>query len=116
MVSKQQANRERKAKQRKQQKALGITRVEITLSNGTREKLEKLCNETARPGEEPWDKDELINRLILSADERHERCKSEMANRQCHRCLKPFPEHCDGLFKGDATCFLTKDFKSKFYV
>ena len=99
----------RKRRQRANDKArIGSRKIEVVLSDNELELLDK--NRVVRnQGGEPYGRNDYISLLILCDAERLERLLSKLGN--CKNCGLPLPAGCGGSFKGDSTCFLTRDFR-----
>ncbi|HAT8009616.1 TPA: hypothetical protein ACHWKL_003623 [Providencia stuartii] len=98
--------KERKRRQRANQRKDGLNRMEITLTNLEKEALEYLCIHR-NPGREPYDRNELISLLLLCDLERLKRQHAKLG--ACQHCNEQVPNHCNGLFKGQSNCWLTRD-------
>ncbi|MEC4091599.1 hypothetical protein [Pseudoalteromonas rubra] len=108
-------DKERKEAQRQRDKALGITRVEVRLSSKQAADLDEMCVQAARPGEQPWTRDEFISRLLQTHQKTHIQTMQRLAKGGCKKCQYALPEGCKGLFKGDRQCYLTEQFKKDLY-
>jgi hypothetical protein len=109
---KKQAQREaaaqRKRIQRERQSALGIGIVEVSLTKGQRETLER--NRVIRGGVRgEYGLDEYIETLIRRDNEQLE--KQIAALGDCGKCKSSLPGGCDGLFKGDCECWHTFSYR-----
>ncbi len=102
------AARKRKAKERERNKALGIKKTEVKLSERERAMLDELCE--VRGGVRgAYSADEFISTLIRRD---HALMKSQVASLgKCAHCNKALPAGCSGAFKGQSECFHFKDFK-----
>ncbi|MFC5705428.1 hypothetical protein [Aeromonas eucrenophila] len=98
--------RAHKEAQRKRQAALGIKRVEVTLSIREREQLETLRRARAGSGE-PDTVDEYISTLLRRDWERWQQQQAALAMQTCPNCDYALPEGCGGTCKGEATCWHT---------
>ncbi|MFM5560592.1 MULTISPECIES: hypothetical protein [Aeromonas] len=101
----------RKEAQRKRQAALGIKRVEVTLSAREREQLETLRHTRAGSGE-PYSADEYISTLLRRDWERWQQQQAELNSQTCPNCECALPEGCSGTFKGEAACWHTTEVKT----
>lgn len=109
---KKQAQREagakRKRDQRARQKAAGVDVVEVSLTKGPRETLER--NRVIRGGVRgEYGLDEYIETLIRRDNEQLE--KQITALGDCGKCKSSLPGGCDGLFKGDCECWHTFSYR-----
>jgi hypothetical protein len=105
---KQQATA-RKRRQRAADKArFGNRKIEIVLSDNELELLDQNCI-TRNQGGEPYSRNEYISLLILCDAVRL--AKRIVKLGCCKNCGLPLPVGCGGSFKGEASCFLTRDFR-----
>lgn len=96
----------RKQAQRTRQAALGIKRVEVTLSERERQQLNHLRIARAGSGE-PYSADEYISTLIRRDWERWLEQDATLKQRVCQNCGSTLPQGCGGTFKGESACWQT---------
>ncbi|HDU8677075.1 hypothetical protein JEO92_11695 [Proteus mirabilis] len=97
---------ERKALQRKRQKELGVTKIELLVDNQEQEMLKHNCV-LRMPGREPYDVVEYLQMLIRKDDAEYKRQAEELSKRKCERCGEQLPvQQC--CLSGDAKCWVTK--------
>lgn len=83
--------------------------IQVTLEAVELSRLNELCKARAVIGA-PYSHDEFISTLIARDWERLQLQLAELEQRgPCKKCGSPLPGGCDGLFKGDAACYLTTD-------
>ncbi|HAU4889877.1 TPA: hypothetical protein F3L22_15155 [Aeromonas hydrophila] len=105
-MSKPKEAKERKQAQRARQSALGITRVEVRMSERERQQLNHLRIVRAGSGQ-PYSADEYISTLIRRDWERWLEQEAELKQQTCPNCDSPLPEGCGGTFKGLTECWHT---------
>jgi len=98
----------RKRKERAQKKALGIQRMEVQLTQTERDRLDELCRLRSGGGE-PYTTDELVSLLIHRNWQQLQRELKRIE--PCPKCGNRWPASCEGLFKGDQQCWLTRQAK-----
>ncbi|WP_368869966.1 hypothetical protein [Proteus mirabilis] len=97
---------ERKAIQRKRQKELGVTKIELLVDNQELEMLQRNCV-LRMPGREPYDNVEYLQMLICKDDAEYKRQAEELSKSKCVRCGDQLPvQQC--CLSGDAKCWVTK--------
>jgi len=98
----------RKKKERDKKKAMGVKKVEVTLSQSDRDKLTELCQ--VRGGVRgPYDADEFIATLIRR---NHENLQAQLkALGKCPSCKLELPGGCNGSFKGQSDCWHTLEYR-----
>jgi hypothetical protein len=102
-----QQNAARKRRQRaRQTQQFGLHRIEVLLSDREFQMLESACVRR-NPGREPYSKNDYIALLIFADGERLERQESALG--VCNRCKSQLPGGCAGTFKGESSCWLTRD-------
>lgn len=83
--------------------------IPVTLQTVELERLNELCKARAVIGD-PYSHDEFISTLIARDWERLQQQLSELEQRgPCKKCGSPLPAGCEGLFKGEAACYLTAE-------
>ncbi|MVD48988.1 hypothetical protein [Proteus mirabilis] len=97
---------ERKALQRKRQKELGVTKIELLVDNQELEMLQRNCV-LRMPGREPYDEAEYIQMLIRNDDARLKREIAELSQRCCGKCGEALPV-AECCLSGDAECWNTR--------
>ncbi len=96
----------RKRDQRQRNAALGITRVEVRMSERERQQLETLRIARAGSGK-PYSSDEYISTLIRRDWERWLEQEATLKTSTCQHCGHALPRGCSGTYKGEAACWLT---------
>ena len=96
---------EEKAKQEKQ---LGVAKVELTLSSADRDRLDAMRQARAVVGE-PYTREEYIAELILQDEQRYQ--EQVAALPCCGKCKSSLPQGCDGVFEGDRACWRTRQYR-----
>lgn len=96
----------RKRRQRKNQQKDGLYRHEIALNEKENDILEYIRHHR-NPGRDPYDRNELIALLLLCDFERLKRQEARLG--KCPHCNDELPEGCNSLFKGDSSCWFTRD-------
>lgn len=83
--------------------------IHVSLQAVELSRLNELCKVRAVIGD-PYSHDEFISTLIARDWERLQRQLAEIEQRgPCKKCGSPLPSGCEGLFKGDASCYLTSE-------
>ncbi|GLX63350.1 hypothetical protein KMU_13910 [Proteus vulgaris] len=97
---------ERKALQRKRQKELGVTKIELLVDNQELEMLQRNCV-LRMPGREPYDVVEYLQMLIRKDDAEYKLQAEELSKRKCERCGEQLPvQQC--CLSGADECWNTK--------
>lgn len=100
---------ERKALQRRRQKELGVTKIELLVDNQELEMLQRNCV-LRMPGREPYDVVEYLQMLIRKDDAEYKRQAEEVSKRKCGRCGEQLPvQQC--CLSGDAKCWVTYGYR-----
>lgn len=100
---------DRKALQRKRQKELGVTKIELLVDNQELEMLQRNCV-LRMPGRESYDYVEYIQMLIRKDDAEYKRQAEELSKHKCERCGEQLPiQQC--CLSGDAKCWVTKGWR-----
>lgn len=100
---------ERKALQRRRQKELGVTKIELLVDNQELEMLQR-NRVLRRPGREPYDVVEYLQMLIRKDDAEYKLQAKELSKRKCERCGEQLPvQQC--CLSGDAKCWVTKGWR-----
>lgn len=96
---------ERKAEQRKRQKASGETKLELLVDAQELEMVNK-NRVLRRPGKAPYEQSEYIQLLIRQDNERLQKQLQELEKTTCLKCGDKLPvtECC---LSGNSTCWLT---------
>ena len=102
---------QRKRDERERLRTQGITVLSFKVSSAQKDKLTRLCNETVRPGDDPFTFDELLTRIIEKEYKLFENKLAELSKYKCSKCQDPLPANCNKLFYGDAGCYLTRKCK-----
>ncbi|WP_368875748.1 hypothetical protein [Proteus vulgaris] len=96
---------ERKAEQRKRQKELGVTKIELLVDNQELEMLKRNCV-LRMPGREPYDVVEYLQMLIRKDDAEYKRQVEKLSKQKCKRCGEQLPvQQC--CLSGDSQCWVT---------
>lgn len=96
---------ERKAEQRKRQKELGVTKIELLVDNQELEMLKRNCV-LRMPGREPYDAVEYLQMLIRKDDTEYKRQAEKLSKQKCKRCGEQLPvQQC--CLTGDSKCWVT---------
>ncbi|MEY0725911.1 hypothetical protein AB7254_01365 [Providencia rettgeri] len=97
---------ERKAEQRKRQKELGVTKIELFLDEQELEMLQRNCA-LRRPGREPYDIAEYLSMLIRIDDRSVISLVAKLNKRRCKKCNEQLPvtECC---LSGSSECWNTQ--------
>lgn len=99
---------ERKAEQRKRQKELGVTKIELLVDNQELEMLKRNCV-LRMPGREPYDVVEYLQMLIRKDDTEYKRQAEKLSKQKCKRCGEQLPvQQC--CLSGDSQCWVTKGY------
>lgn len=98
--------KERKRRQRANQRKDGLHCMEFTFTDLEKDALDYLCIHR-NPGREPYDRNELVSLLLLCNLDQLKQQYTELGT--CQHCNEQIPNHCDGLFKGQSNCWLTRD-------
>ncbi|MDC9754557.1 hypothetical protein [Proteus mirabilis] len=99
---------ERKAEQRKRQKELGVTKIELLVDNQELEMLKRNCV-LRMPGREPYDVVEYLQMLIRKDDTEYKRQVEKLSKQKCKRCGEQLPvQQC--CLSGDSQCWVTKGY------
>lgn len=108
--SKRAAAAARKRRQRARDKQnFGSNKIELVLSDSELEMLDK--NRVIRnQGSEPYSRNDYLSLLVVCDSERLQAQIERLGN--CQNCGLPLPEGCGGSFRGESTCFLTRDFRT----
>lgn len=97
---------ERKVLQRRRQKELGVTKIELLVDNQELEMLKRNCV-LRMPDREPYDVVEYLQMLIRKDDAEYKRQAEELSKHKCERCGEQLPvQQC--CLSGDAQCWVTK--------
>lgn len=97
---------ERKAEQRKRQKATGETKFELMVDSQELEMVKKNCI-LRRPGKEPYDVSEYIQLLIRQDNERLQNQVAALEKKVCKKCGDKLPvTKC--CLNGDSQCWATQ--------
>lgn len=97
---------ERKAEQRKRQKELGVTKIELFLDEQEIEMLQRNCA-LRRPGREPYDAAEYLSMLIRIDDRSVISLITELNKRHCKKCNEQLPvAKC--CLSGSSECWTTQ--------
>ena len=100
---------ERKAEQRKRQKELGVTKIELLVDNQELEMLKRNCV-LRMPGREPYDAVEYLQMLIRKDDGEYKRQAETLSKQKCKRCGEQLPvQQC--CLTGDSQCWVTSGYK-----
>ncbi|MBL1381495.1 hypothetical protein [Proteus mirabilis] len=100
---------ERKALQRRRQKELGVTKIELLVDNQELEMLQRNCV-LRMPGREPYDVVEYLQMLIRKDDVEYKRQAEVLSKCKCERCGEQLPvQQC--CLSGDAKCWVTKGWR-----
>jgi hypothetical protein len=87
---------------------VGSHKIELVLSDGELQMLDK-NRITRNQGGEPYSRNDYLSLLIICDYERLQAQIEKLG--KCPACLLPLPQGCGGSFQGDASCFLTRDFR-----
>ncbi|WP_193014278.1 MULTISPECIES: hypothetical protein [Gammaproteobacteria] len=99
---------ERKSEQRKRQKELGVTKIELLVDNQELEMLKRNCV-LRMPGREPYDVVEYLQMLIRKDDAEYKRQAEMLSKQKCKRCGEQLPvQQC--CLSGDSQCWVTKGY------
>lgn len=99
---------ERKAEQRKRQKELGVTKIELLVDHQELEMLKRNCV-FRMPGREPYDIVEYLQMLIRKDDAEYKRQAEKLSKQKCKRCGEQLPvQQC--CLSGDSQCWGTKGY------
>ncbi|NBN61578.1 hypothetical protein GWJ07_18450 [Proteus sp. G2639] len=99
---------ERKAEQRKRQKELGVTKIELLVDNQELEMLKRNCV-LRMPGREPYDVVEYLQMLIRKDDTEYKRQVEKLSKQKCKRCGEQLPvQQC--CLSDDSQCWVTKGY------
>lgn len=96
---------ERKRAQRARQKAAGQEKVELTLYQVERDRLDWLCA-IQGTADKPASREDVMA-LLIRDRVAHVEAQLATGPATCPKCQKPTPLGCGGLLKGDSACFLT---------
>lgn len=96
---------ERKAEQRKRQKELGVTKIELLVDNQELEMLKRNCV-LRMPGREPYDVVEYLQMLIRKDDAEYKRQSDKLSKQKCKRCGDQLPVN-QCCMTGDSECWVT---------
>ncbi|QIZ02612.1 hypothetical protein AhyVDH1_007 [Aeromonas phage AhyVDH1] len=101
---------DRKAEQRKRDKATGVKRVDLRLPPELSAKLDELM--VVRGGSlGPYEIQEYLATLIELDYQKLELQREQLAKVPCKSCGKPLPEGCGAAFKGQTDCLQTREEK-----
>ncbi|WP_049219164.1 hypothetical protein [Proteus mirabilis] len=96
---------ERKAEQRKRQKELGVTKIELLVDNQELEMIKRNCV-LRMPGREPYGIVEYLQMLIRKDDAEYKNQVAKLSKRKCERCFEQLPvQQC--CLSGDSKCWVT---------
>lgn len=104
------AARQKRHRERVQQAAAEHGAViQVTLQAVELSRLSELCKVRAVIGA-PYSHDEYVSTLIARDWERWQQQIAALEQRgPCKKCGSPLPSGCEGLFKGEAACYLTSE-------
>ncbi len=105
---KQQAAARKRRQRARQVNKFGQHRLGLMLSDRELQMVGENCKRR-NPGREPYSKTDYVSLLILCDNERLARQEASLG--VCPRCHAALPAGCDGLFKGEAACWFTRDFR-----
>lgn len=100
---------ERKAEQRKRQKELGVTKIELLVDNQELEMIKRNCV-LRMPGREPYGIVEYLQMFIRKDDAEYKKQVEKLSKRKCKRCgdILPVQQCC---MSGDSECWVTSGYK-----
>ncbi|WP_072094142.1 hypothetical protein [Trabulsiella odontotermitis] len=82
----------------------GVNRFEVSLTDSELAALER-GRVNRNPGREPYSRNEYIALLLIN--DAGKLAEQESALPVCGKCGAKPPQHCEGAFKGESTCWLT---------
>lgn len=104
MTPRERARLRKQQSRAKQSEQQGLHRFEVTLNNQEMAVLERGCSHR-NPGREPYSRNDYIALLLIN--DARKLAEQEQSLPVCRNCGAKPPQHCNGAFKGEHTCWLT---------